>query len=564
MFLFFISHGCTLHYRLPTFEVESGEDKEILLELQSYIPIVKQSLQWQKIYVTTSANASDLHRQIEQITASKTVRFGRIDEKIVRLHINFPFELGHSDYQQQHYVMNYTPLWVQLESLQKQRPKKLLKIALINGLGSALGDSLVGLTALRMVKKYCLRYFEQVEFHALLRADRFTDLYLLYKNSHLFAQINALPCNAETLFSYDAFFDFSGLAHKAVDALNTMPMIDFFLYCFGIPPSIIPAIAKRNCLTLPISIQQTIDVALLPLQTLKKQKNIELVLFHPTASASVRSIPVEQQQRLLIELLSNVQVHVICALALTETLEHPYLKHHSRLHRFAEVSHSILHLAALLLRMDKLICVDTVIYHLADALDIASVVCFSTIPPHLRISYYPTIQGVLLRDAEKTAYFGRHINDKNIPTTEVSRLWEKLSAQEIWQAFQQIVCNKHSQHRYQQWLETALYYEQEQYNDIAHYYFQQILNEQTENIGALHGLARLAIRQKQYLTAIYFLQKAIQVQPQPIFYHTLAQLYLQKKQIVLARQTLQQILQYYPFDSKAKQELQKLTVEKEK
>jgi len=68
--------------------------------------------------------------------------------------------------------------------------------------------------------------------------------------------------------------------------------------------------------------------------------------------------------------------------------------------------------------------VDTSVCHIAAAFGVPTVALFTTIAPELRVKYYPGAAGILLDGAERTGYFGAHMEKPDVPPEPVLALWE--------------------------------------------------------------------------------------------------------------------------------------------
>ncbi|VUD56098.1 unnamed protein product [Burkholderia pseudomallei] len=117
----------------------------------------------------------------------------------------------------------------------------LSTVHVINGMGVALGDSVVGLTALAAIKA------RHPHVHFVLYRPAHAPAYVdaLYRlAADAIAPIRALPWPAAELPARDTRIDLGN--HLYWPAFAARPMIDFFLASLGVPPESIPADAKCN------------------------------------------------------------------------------------------------------------------------------------------------------------------------------------------------------------------------------------------------------------------------------------------------------------------------------
>ncbi|WP_323119347.1 glycosyltransferase family protein [Burkholderia alba] len=240
----------------------------------------------------------------------------------------------------------------------------LSTVHVINGMGVALGDSVIGLTAL-----------------AALR-DRYPRLrFVLYRPAHAPAYVEALyrlaadavapsrslPWPVAALPPGETRIDLGN--HLYWPEFAVRPMIDFFLSALGAEPESIPAEAKRNRwlgrLTLPA----------LPFAWRRRR----YVLFCPDASTPLRSMPASQRAALVGRLADVYGLPVLGF----EPFYHPaYVD-------VSPYSGNTAQFIAWVKHASVLLCSDTSAAHLADAFDVPTLACFSSIAPALRVRDYP-------------------------------------------------------------------------------------------------------------------------------------------------------------------------------
>jgi len=498
------------------------------------------------IYCTTASAFQGLSKQLKK----KDVLTRLIDEKQVRRTFGFPLELGISNLGELERIRNpskipiprKTSLVKQIQTLIK-RPK--IKVALVNGLGAALGDSLIGLTALRVTRQIFEQNFEQIQFDAWIRMDTIKRLIPVYRQSQLIDNFYDIPINLSTFLKYDAYFDFSGLiSYKTFDRL---PMVDFFLENMGIDSETISVKEKRNRVNLHKQINQEIIQKLNALV-----KNREILLFHPQTSATVRSIPEVHHTDFIEYFIDNTHYFVISVSNLK--FEHPRFKD------ITDWSKSFEHLCAIIAHTQAIICADTVIYHIADAFNIPTVALFSTINPKLRIAYYSTVSGILVPGAQDSPYYGRHKSHSKIPTETVEKLWKNLHPSEILSCLRQLTENhiktisilpyfspkSGGQTVSPQPLSILIkqgidFYQKNEFS-AAEKIFKNIYHANPRQVDALYWLGVLAAKRNDSAMAESFLQQAIEIKPQDIFYRSLGLFYLGQGKFTQSQQAFQQAL----------------------
>jgi tetratricopeptide (TPR) repeat protein len=335
---------------------------------------------------------------------------------------NFPFELGISENPPPPVGTAWKP---QLLEQLTQIPKKHIKIAVMNGFGSAMGDSVIGLTALRTFYQILSEYFEKVQLDVYLRFDAVERLKLVYQQHNIIDNISGMPVDVSTLLKYDAFVDFSGIISRYDQWASHWAMIDFYFAKLGIDPAKVPPLQKRNLLQLNKQADQAVITTLADLRNKGK-----LLLFHPQTSSPTRSIPPEHYARFLKHLIEKTDYFIISVIPIS--FEHP------RFQDISNISKSFHELCSIVSHCDAILCADTAVYHLADAFNIPTVALFSSIEPPLRIRYYPTVIGVLLAGAKESPYFRKHRMENNLPVETVQKLWEHLDLEMVVQQLDRI------------------------------------------------------------------------------------------------------------------------------
>ena len=112
------------------------------------------------------------------------------------------------------------------------------------------------------------------------------------------------------------------------------------------------------------------------------------VILHPLSSNFVRNMPRDVFRALAARLVDATGCDVATLI--------PTPRVHSRMVDLSDTSRGgYHHFCALIAEAAGMVTVDTSTYHIADAFGTPSVVLFSTIPPRLRVAYYPPVEGIL-------------------------------------------------------------------------------------------------------------------------------------------------------------------------
>ncbi|HGO6074590.1 TPA: glycosyltransferase family 9 protein [Burkholderia cepacia] len=244
-------------------------------------------------------------------------------------------------------------------------------VHVINGMGVALGDSVMGLTAIEALRRQnpdlrCVMYRPG-------RAPAHTDgLYQLAAG--VVADMRWLPWPLSGLPVSECAIDLGNQLFWPEFA--TLPMIDFFLWALGVDPASVPADAKRNYwlkrLCLP-------DLATdLP--------SGGYVLFCSTASTPIRSIPAELRREFVDRLWQAFGLPVVGF----EPIDHP---HYVDVRALSPDTGSFI---AWVKGARFLLSADTAAVHIAAGFDVPTTAFFTTIRPELRVRDYPLCRPVAL------------------------------------------------------------------------------------------------------------------------------------------------------------------------
>ena len=240
---------------------------------------------------------------------------------------------------------------------------RMTDVYVINGMGVTLGDSVIGLTALAALR--AMHPGLRFTLFRPARAPRYVDaLYALAAD--VVAPSHALPCAADALPAHAPCVDLGN--HLYWPAFARQPMIDFFLDALGADPATVPAAAKRNRW-----------LARLRLPALPAEWRRPYVLFCPTASTAVRSVPPALHATFVERLAQRYGLPVVGF----GPVAHPAYVDVSR--EAADTAHFI----AWVEGASMLFAPDTSALHLADGFDVPTLACFTTIGPVLRVRDYP-------------------------------------------------------------------------------------------------------------------------------------------------------------------------------
>jgi len=276
-----------------------------------------------------------------------------------------------------------------------------------NGLGGGIGDTITGLCALRCARDHVIAAGGP-DFTTDLIVDPDAALRIepIVRSDPLVRRVMTTPQPISTLQKYDGVWDFDSLLFDP--RFDDTPLVDYFLDRMGVPPASVDPADKNARLQLPNPPKKlAAALAAIPGRTL---------MFHPTASANVRSIPDAHVPRIVADILRHTDDTVISVSPLNFT--------HPRVVNLAPHCDGVLDLCHIVARANRVVTVDTSVCHIAAAFGVPTVALFTTIAPGLRVKYYPSVAGILLDGAERTGYLGAHMEKDGLPPEPVFALWE--------------------------------------------------------------------------------------------------------------------------------------------
>lgn len=297
------------------------------------------------------------------------------------------------------------------EQISNLRDKRV-RIAIFNGLGGGIGDTITGLAALSKARDLIAKVSEPT-FEVIYSPEQHSRLAQIYLHTTLVDKTHIAPLTLKQLVDFDAIFDTGGMVQR--QDFNEIPTVDFFLKSFGLNPIDIPDREKRSAL-----------VQLAPNNNLKKcvQKirndnpDKKLILFHPKASTALRTIP-DKYMEGIVRYLAGIKEYMLVSVVTVPGKDLPIANLSGQCKLFKD-------LCFVVGQMDGIFTVDTSIYHIADCFNIPTVVWFTSINPELRVRYYPMVKGILLVGAEQTKLYNKHTLGQNDSIEDIERLWRNL------------------------------------------------------------------------------------------------------------------------------------------
>ncbi len=304
-------------------------------------------------------------------------------------------------------------LFKQLEAIAAGRPAEKrsapIRIALVNGFGTMLGDNLIGVSALEQaLSLYKEKYETPIEVHAFLAWNAIPGAEVILARSPVITYVQAHSATLDELRSFDAYWDFSSLlTMSGYDSVNFQ---DFYLDHLGIDPSLVGSDRKIPSVRVTKSALKEAQEHL-AYRAVKRP----LIFMQFKASTDARSVPSVVAEKLVRMVLDHTDSTILCA-------QTDWLGSHS------ESSGRVVNLGdwtvgnldryvSLLALSDLVVSVDTLALHIAMGLRRPGLGLFALSRPELRLTYAPNIDGFLIPGAETLPYWGKHKGDSK---------WESL------------------------------------------------------------------------------------------------------------------------------------------
>ena len=234
----------------------------------------------------------------------------------------------------------------------------------INGMGVTLGDSIIGLTALAAIQ-HAHPQVRFVIYRPELSPPYVEQLYALAAGK--LAPTRSLPWPLADIPANETRIDMGN--HLFWPGFMSLPMIDFFLAALGVLPESVPSAHKANRWL------QTLELPRLP----EPWREQPYVLFCPTASTPIRSIPQPVRRALVSRLFERFGLPVLGFGA----VDHPHYVD------VAATSTGTAHFLAWIRHARYVLTSDTAAVHIAAGFDVPTTAFFTTIAPELRVRDYP-------------------------------------------------------------------------------------------------------------------------------------------------------------------------------
>lgn len=306
--------------------------------------------------------------------------------------------------------------------------KKILSVGIVNGMSSAMGDHLIGVKALNILHTELLKYFEDVEFTLYQMIPKHV-MGISFQEPIVKAVVG-LPASLDKLEAHDVYIDFGGMI--VWENFNNQNMIDFYLEELGLDKNAVPASAKRCVVKLSDQSAYETEEMLKALRS----RGRPLLLFQHHSSSDIRTMHELDAAKMVDELIEKTDYLILGTL--------PTFKHKNE-DRFvniaAHTAKEFDRFVYLISKVDAVLTVDTMVYHVSDALAVPTVVMFTSIEPALRTKYYPYVESIML-ETPKGRIYGKHKSSSTNDKFHVRKLFKKLDTNVVVEALKKITAKK--------------------------------------------------------------------------------------------------------------------------
>lgn len=265
----------------------------------------------------------------------------------------------------------------QLAALRARKPdKQHFRLALVNGFGTNLGDTLIGMTAFRCVAEVLGQQLPSFSVDVLLGPDANPANADLISGAPWLDRVLFRGPTLQDFAQYDGYFDVTGLIN--LPQYDALPLVDWYAWWFGLDPQAIAPEHKRNRGSLRWQAWNSVHELL-------RHTPGPKVLFNPKASVALRSMPSEVACAFAQRLLElEGEMHLV--------VDQPLHWQHERLLDLSAHIDSPEKIKALIAQVDGVVTVDTFGQHWADVCQTPCVTLLSVIEP-TSYPYYPLGSG---------------------------------------------------------------------------------------------------------------------------------------------------------------------------
>jgi hypothetical protein len=270
---------------------------------------------------------------------------------------------------------------------------------IINGMGVALGDSIIGLTAIQALRTFNPAL--EVKIYRPSKAPDYVEqLYALAEGK--VAHCWPLPVSLKAIPEQDLRIDIGN--HVFWPDFSTLPMIDFFLQALGVAPDAVSPLLKRNHWLQQLELPAIAS----------PWHSGGYVLFCPTASTPIRSIPANLHVGMVEQLW---QKYALPILGFADVV-------HPRYVNISRFSTKTVHFLSWIKHAAALMTCDSAAVHAAAGFEIPTTAFFTSILPEFRVRDYPLCTSFVV-DVPELALM--HTSSQSAHIAAVEKAYQRLA-----------------------------------------------------------------------------------------------------------------------------------------
>lgn len=295
-----------------------------------------------------------------------------------------------------------------------------LKLALINGTGTMLGDTVVGASVFAHVANDLRSKGVNVEIDIYCAWNARPGVEGIWERTPGVGRVFGSSLTVAELRQYDAYWDYLHLLR--LEGYGSQHFGDFYFNHFGINPAQVDRQQKLPDIRVsPHEFKKTQD------ELIRLTGGARLIFIQPEASTKARSMPETFFVRLIKRLSRIDGCKLVMSGALPKALSNFERKQIINLQEFT--SNNLDRYLSVIAQSDYVISVDTLALHVAMGCNKPGMGMFSLSEPSIRLKYSPKIEGVLIPDGQSLAYWEKHKSDDQWETHRPAyeNAWNQLS-----------------------------------------------------------------------------------------------------------------------------------------
>lgn len=301
---------------------------------------------------------------------------------------------------------------------------KVLKIALMNGTGTMLGDNIVGASVLTNVLLYLKSKGVQAEVDVFIAWNARPGAEAIWEQTTGINKVFSSSPTIAELQHYDFYWDYTALL--LLKGYSSEHFGDFYLNHFGIYPALCDVALKLP--TVKVKRQALIDVEALLKPHIEMSK---IILIEPQASTHARSMPDIFLVKLIKQLVSSGEYSLILCCELPKGLTS--FERQKIIHLQDWTKNSLDRYLSLVATAQYVVSVDTLALHVAMGCKKPGIGLFALSDPAIRMKYSPQFKSTLIAGAERLPYWKKHKHDDRWSEckADYEAAWDQLNLTDL-------------------------------------------------------------------------------------------------------------------------------------